>query len=413
MTLASGKPGNIEVQIRADTSHLSPGDKLALPYLVEAVKQVDLVWLKQTANQDFTAERYAVAEKLEAAARFVPHDGFSSFLNNRAEAFRTNSPADWHQSDEEWVGCVGMSLELLLGPIEPSKRLGGKRAFEGTLGIVLPEEQRRVEQYRGWAVEFEAALASQYGYTSRYEDASIITIMDEIIAGGDTLRNFIPMGSIAPYDQDIRIRAGKKTTLIRNIMEAKLKYLTAPIGQRVMGLTALDPSIYLLYVLAHELAHGLNFRFLNDDFGELWYPLEEVKAEVFGILFLYWLAQRGRITRETAEQAAVICGVDSLREIRLEEDAHAVGARIRYNWLLDIGAFSLDGGKIILHREHFFAAFQSLGDELYQLAQTNSPDAAKIFIEKWGDVPDSLRSIVQSLADLPVDIDPVFAEFTG
>lgn len=138
MTHTTGNPRRIPVRITADTSHLSEGDKNALPHLIQAVRLIDPLWTKQMAHQNFTAELGAVARELEAAAQFVTHDAFQRFLLSRATAFRTNS---YHASDIEWVRCLGAPLELIIGPFEPSEKLGGKKEFEGTLGVVLPDYQ--------------------------------------------------------------------------------------------------------------------------------------------------------------------------------------------------------------------------------------------------------------------------------
>lgn len=400
MTHATGDPRKVPVRIGADISHLAAGDKAALPHLIRAVQPIDPLWVKQMSHQDFRTELIAVAEQLEAAARFVTHEGFRNFLLGRAVAFRTNS---YHESDTEWVQCLGAPFELIIGPFEPSEKLGGQKEFEGTLGIVLPDQQERVRQYEQLAIEFEEILGRRYGFAPRYTSTPI-TVVDEIVAAGGAM-SFITMASKLPNDEDIRASVGSKTTLFQNIIEAKFRELTLPIARRVLGVE-LEFETFMKFIIGHELSHGFAFRFQREHFGPRYYGLEEAKADVFGVLFL---AERGIISRETAEEAAIICIADSLREIRLDiEEAHAVGALMRFNWLQENGALRFDEERIVLERPRLLDAFGTLGDALFRLSQTRSPEEAKSFLGQWGTVPDQLTPIVKSLEHLPVDIHPVF-----
>ena len=136
MTHATGDSRrHVPVRISADTSHLTEDDRLALPYLVQAVKLIDSVWLKQMSRQDFTVEAWAVADALEAAARFVTHRAFRNFVLGRAKALRTNS---YHASDIEWVRCLGAPFELIIGPFEPSEKLDGARNSKARSELFCP-----------------------------------------------------------------------------------------------------------------------------------------------------------------------------------------------------------------------------------------------------------------------------------
>lgn len=401
MTHATGNPQRVPVRIGADTSYLSGGDRNALIHLIQAVKLIHPIWLRQMDGRDFTPELTTVAIELEAAAQLVRPSNLQRFLLGRARAFRTNS---YHASDSEWVQCLGAPFELIIGPFEPSEKLGGAKEFEGTLGIVLPDYQEKVRQYEQLAIEFEEVLGQRYGFMPRYT-SSPITIVDEVVAAGGATA-FIAMASKLPNDEDIRASVGSKTTLFRNIIEAKFNFITIHIARRMLGVE-LEFETLMKFVIGHELSHGFAFRFQRPDFGPLASPLEEAKADVFGILFMYFLAERGIISRETADEAAIACIADSLREIRLDlEEAHAVGALIRFNWFRGAALFFEDSG-IVVERKHLFYAFTTLGEQLCVRTKASLHET-KAFVEEWGGVPNELRSIVQSLEDLPVDIDPIF-----
>ena len=391
------------VSLVVDISHLDPGDLRAFPHLVDAVKRITPVWAKQQIRQDFTNELLAVAEKLEAASQFVTRPDFRDFLRGRAAAFRTNS---FHDSDMEWVRCVGTPIELIIGPFEESEKLDGAKEFEGTLGVVLPRQQAVVARYARLARSFESELAQNYGFTARHT-ATPITIMDVVVVGGGAL-GYTAMASKLPNDEDIRATLGSKTTLMANYIRAKFEKITRLLALRVLGVE-LNPEMFLQLIIGHELSHGMAFRFQREHFGHLAYSLEELKAEVFGVLFMYFLANHRILMWEDAQNAAAACIADSLREIRVDpEEMHAEGALMRCNWALRIGALRFERRQIGLDSDRLTDAFRTLGEKLYVLSQTRSLEAAKSFVEEWGGAPRGLRSIVESVEGLPVDIDPIF-----
>ncbi len=468
MTRASGNPKHVPVSITADTSHLSEGDRLTLPHLVRAVQGINPIYLRQMkqkfaatggifdrsrgnnfhpaglTREEFDAyleqhpkqkeqllspvtivrrhgpktlrstpyskvysrELGAVVDQLVRAAKFVEHDDFRNFLYRRVMAFLTNF---YKGSDVEWVKCLGAPFEIIIGPFESYEDniLGVKRDFEGTLGIVLPDEQKRVERYQILAVGFDNFLGGKYIYTPRYTSTPM-TVVDEIVAAGGNLYGFIAMAGNLPNDEDIRQEVGSKKTFFRNVIEAKFQIITGPIAERVMGLT-LDSQLFLMFIIGHEICHGLPFRFAGEDFGPLASSLEEAKADVFGVLFMYFLADQRIITWEAANNAAIMCIADGLREIRFDEkEAHGKGSLIKYGWFLKEGAIRFDGGKIIIERNRLHHSFETLGAALYELSQSKSYAKAQEFLTIWGLMPEGLLSIIRSLADLPVDIDPVF-----
>lgn len=469
MTHASGNPKHIPVYLQADISKLPHADQGALRHLVSAVRAINPIYLEQmkqnfaktndifdpSRGNNFYPEAFTrkeldayleehpyrrealmspftvvarygdalmaipysemyrkkikeVARALEAAANLVTHETFRNFLHGRANAFRTDS---YIESDREWVQCVGSPLELIIGPFETYEDsiLGVKRDFEATLGVVLPDEQEKIERYQELALAFDDFLGKKYGYTPFYTTTRM-TVIDEVVTGGSTLYGFIAMAANLPDDEEIRRTVGSKKTFMRNVIEAKFQILTSPIAQKVLMETALDPKTFLQFIIGHELSHGLRFRFEGVHFGPLASPLEEAKADVFGVLFLYFLAQRGIVAREIAENAAIICIADGLREIRFNlKEAHAVGSLIKYRWLKDKGAIRFDGEKIFADRSILFEAFSTLGDELYKLTQTRNPKMAESFLQEWGAYFNQLTTILRSIEDLPVDIDPIFS----
>ena len=207
---------HVPVHIKADTSHLTPRDKLALGELVEAVRLINPIYLLQTkqdstvtgalfdkskgtnfypkgmTHKKFTTyldrhpdERDAllspftvvekvgkvlratpyseyyklflepISEMLVRTAGFSDNETFKKFLVSKARAFQTNQ---YRESDIDWVRVDGSPLELTIGPYESyeDKLFGVKRDVEGVLGVVLPQETERTLVYQKEICNFDA-----------------------------------------------------------------------------------------------------------------------------------------------------------------------------------------------------------------------------------------------------------------
>lgn len=473
MSHATGKSReHVPVPIRADISHLTQNDRHILSLLIAAAELVNPIYLKQM-RQDLEATRgifdesresnyypegmtredikayidlhpeeragilspFTVVEKkgerltaipysdyyhgylasistlLEEAAIGTENDSFKTFLKRKAQAFLTNQ---YRQSDVEWVRVTGAPFELIIGPYEDydDHLFGVKRDIHAILGIVLPEETQEAENvFQEHIAEFDAFLSRRYGYTASTTMTPMI-VMDEIFAAGHPWYSYVPMAYNLPNDSDIQQEVGSKKVFVRNVMKAKMELITKSIAEIVLSPSVaalLESSTLKDFVIGHEASHGLSFRFDGDNFLDLGSPLEEGKADIFGMMFLYFLAYRGIIEKEKAEKAVIANLTDGLRQIRFGiDEAHAIGTLIQYNWFLKYGAMRLSGRGIEFEPNLFGPTLYGLGDEFYALSQTRDHKAAQQFVRKWGGVPDEVRKIISSFEGIPVDIDPLF-----
>ena len=115
--------------------------------------------------------------------------------------------------------------------------------------------------------------------------------MDEVIGAGMLWYGFIAAAYNLPNDPDFQKEIGSKKVFMRNTLRARIEMMTMQIAKRVLHpdlVSLIDPALLLKFVIGHESSHGLSFRFDGEDFLNLGSPLEEGKADVFGMIFLYF-----------------------------------------------------------------------------------------------------------------------------
>ncbi|MBI4114567.1 MAG: hypothetical protein HY445_01850 [Candidatus Niyogibacteria bacterium] len=351
-----------------------------------------------------------IRDLMEGASAFIEHRQMKKFLKSRSDAFASN---DYKESEIDWIHVVDAPIELTIGPYESygDNIMGVKRDFFSILGLTLDNENKKVSRYQDLALEFDAYLGKKYGYSPSGKITPMV-VMDEIFAAGFYYYSFVPMAYNLPNDADILKSVGSKKVFVKNIMDARFNFLLRPIAERILKkemMRTFDPWLYFLSTIGHELSHGLEFNFSGSDFKELGSPLEEAKADIFGMLFLYFLSEKGLLDKEVPDSIAVIHAIDGLRTLRFDlEEAHAVGSLIQYQWLKQERVIGFDGTTLTFKHAPLKNALDSLGHEFFKLSQVRNYTTTRQFTDKWGNVLNELKPIIACLADIPIDIDPIF-----
>jgi hypothetical protein len=464
----NAKQKSVPIRFIPNLEHLDKQDRHLLTILVEAAKQVDKIYLKQCNSPDgfdpdqpknffptnvtkemveaylaehpesradilspftvvvetpegglstipyselYKEEMREIAAFLYTAAHVAKGKKFPDFLFARSKAFRTNT---YRESDIAWIHANDGPFEFTIGPYESyaDTLFGVKRTFECLLGLVVPEETRMAASFQNFVTKFDRALGERYGYVAKTTLTPMV-VMDLIYSGGEVRHDHVPMAYNLPNEPDIHAEVGSKKVFIRNIMHAKFATMTIPIAHRLLrkeDVRYFDFDAYLQFVIGHESAHGLSFHFDGERFGPLGSAVEECKADVFGMLFLYFMADQGSLERQAVEVAVMQHLTDCLRQIRFgPHKAHAVGAVIQYKWFIERDALILTEKGLAFNSTQFWQAATALGDALYALAASANQDALESFVAEEGrTIPELVLQYLERLTDIPVDIEPIF-----
>lgn len=472
MSRGTGNPAlHVPVEIFTDTSHLTQGDQIALRYCIEAVEKIEPIFLDQMGQdlvatggvyereratsylypEDLTREEFdayleshlgqreellspftvverngaalravpyadvwgrelgGIARLLEAAALNTTSPRFAAFLCARAESFRTNN---FKASDRIWIQTNGQPIELTIGPYESydDTFYNVKRAFQGTVGVVHPEMNAEVQQYQDHVAGFDAMLGQRYGYEPKAVLTPMVAI-DIVQGSGFVVYGPIFVATNLPSDEDIKRDVGSKKTFSINVILAKEEFINIPAMTRLLGseiFGKLDRNAEFRRLVGHEASHGLPFSFGGEDFSEIASMLEELKADVFGFEFLIQLGEKGVVPETTFHDSMTMRVARTVLSTRGGSAAHGRGRVIQHNWFTANGAVDCDGTRFRFTPERFVFANRTLADVLYELAVSRDEAKAREFVEQWQDIPDTLRQIGERVADIPVDIDPVF-----
>ena len=91
-------------------------------------------------------------------------------------------------------------------------------------------------------------------------------------------------------------------------------------------------------------------------------------------------------------------------------EAHGLGVLLQFNFLREKGAFVYDAAtmKFKLDFGKIQAAVRELARQLLILEGDGNYDNVRKFIDRYGKMDDITKQMIEKLADIPVDIAPIF-----
>ncbi len=362
------------------------------------------------------------ARLLEEAADLSDNPSLAKFLRSRAEAFRSN---DYFESEIDWMDVNDSLIDLTIGPYEvyEDRLLSYKAAFEAVVALKDPQESQRLETLTGYLGEIEDNLPGAGEYQAMERGASSpISVVSVVFSAGEIKPGVQAAAFVLPNDEKVRQTKGSKKVMLKNIAEAKFRNCTLPTAERIMAeeqLPMMDFEALFDVVLMHELAHSMGPGFVPLPDGskatvglvlkELYPSIEETKADVAGVCAFSYLVDKGVLSG--LEQACVSLAVATLRSLRFGIDtAHGRAALVELNFLSERGGLLYDEGtnRFRVDSDIMLEAMRELTRRVLLLQAQGDYQGVKEFLGTYGQLTPPLEKAMLRVADIPVDIEPVF-----
>jgi len=362
------------------------------------------------------------AKLLREAAALTTNATLKNFLEKRAAAFLSN---DYYDSDVAWMD-LDSPIDLTMGPYETyeDEVFGYKAAFEAYVTLRDEAESEKLKQFSSYLQELEDHLPLDAKYRNpKLGAASPIRVVNEVFSAGEGNSGVQTAAFNLPNDERVVKEKGSKRIMLKNVQDAKFNKTLIPISRVVLtpaDQQKLSFESFFTHILTHELMHGLGPHNINVNgqattvrlqLKELYSAIEEAKADVTGLWALQYLIDKGVIDKSMQRTLYTTYLASMFRSVRFGiNEAHGRGVAMQFNYFTDEGAiiynertrkFSIDETKI---RD----AVRKLTSELLTLEAGGSYDKARAILVKYAVIRPAMRSALDSLKDVPVDIEPVF-----
>jgi len=362
------------------------------------------------------------AKLLREAAALTTNATLRDFLNKRAAAFAAN---DYYDSDVAWMD-LDSPIDLTIGPYETyeDELFGYKAAFEAYVTLRDDAETAKLKKFSSYLQELEDHLPIDPKYRNpKLGAASPIRVVNEVFSSGEGNSGVQTAAFNLPNDERVVKEKGSKRIMLKNVQDAKFNKTLIPISRVV--LTAADQrklsfDSFFTHILTHELMHGLGPHNINVN-GEAttvrlqlkdkYSSIEEAKADVTGLWALQYLINKGAVPRTMQRTLYTTYLASMFRSVRFGiNEAHGRGVAMQFNYFTDEGGIKYDErtGKFSVDESKIQDAVRKLTTELLTIEAEGSYEKAAAILNKYAVVRAPMKSALDKLKSVPVDIEPVF-----
>lgn len=364
------------------------------------------------------------ARDLREAADFSDDPAFAKFLRLRADAFLSD---DYYASDLAWLDLQAPKFDVIMAPYESylDNLLGIKTCYGAAVMIRNDEESKKLAVYQRYVSDLQDALpVDTADKPSKRGHLTPMEVMDTPFRAGDLLHGYQAVADNLPNDSRIHEAKGSKKIFFKNFMDARISEVILPIANRLMRpdqAALVSGEGYLAATLMHEIAHELGPSYarppegqktIREAIGPSFSALEEAKADVVGMFGLKWLADHSAVTPDKLKIAYASYLGGMFRTVRFSiAEAHGRAEMMEFNFLFERGVITRDSGtgSYSIDFDKAPAAIEELARELLQMEATGDRPRVEAWFAKYVVMPEHLTEALEKVADIAVDIEPIFS----
>jgi hypothetical protein len=371
----------------------------------------------------FRAFLEPAARALRAAAKLSDDAAFAKFLRLRSDALLSD---DYFPSDLAWLELKNPKFDIIFAPYETylDGLLGVKGSYGAAVMVRNQRESKKLELFQEYVPQIQDALPlAAEDRQSKHGLETPMEVMDAPFRAGDMTHGYQAVADNLPNDPRVHEQKGSKKLFFKNFMDARVNYIILPLVRKLMEpdqAAKVTSEGYLLGTITHEICHGLGPAFartaagkvdIREAIGPGYSGLEEAKADVTGMFALKWLVDHSALPKEKLEESYASYVGDLFRTVRFgTAEAHGQAEMMEFNYLSERGAVSRNAnGRYAIDYEKMPGALADLAKELLQIEATGDRQRAENWFTKYATMPEELKTSLQAVSDVPVDIDPVFS----
>ncbi|MDT5270448.1 MAG: hypothetical protein QOH49_2634 [Acidobacteriota bacterium] len=373
-------------------------------------------------SQEYAEFLRPAAALLREAAGLTTNATLKSFLSKRADAFLND---DYYESDVAWMD-LDAPIDVTIGPYETYSDglFGYKAAFESYVTLRDEAESAKLAKFSGLLQDLENNLPIDPRYRNpQLGAAAPIRVVNVVYSSGEGNSGVQTAAFNLPNDERVVHEKGSKRVMLKNVQQAKFDKTLVPISRVVLS-AADQPNVsfeaFFTHVLAHELMHGLGPHTIKvggretsvrKELKDNYSAIEEAKADITGLWAMQYLIDKGVLDRSFERTLYTTFLASAFRSVRFGiKEAHGKGIAMQFNYLTDEGAFKYDPGTktFAVVPSRIKDAVRKLTHDIITLEAEGSYEGAKAMLDKYGVVRPEMQGALDSLKDVPVDIEPSY-----
>ncbi len=366
----------------------------------------------------------AYADQIEEAATllleastFADDAGLKKYLELRAEALRTDK---YQESDMAWMDMKTSNIDMVVGPIENylDALYGYKAAHESFILVKDVEWSEKLKYYAQFLPQMQKDLPVDAKYKQETPGSDVdLNAYDVVYYSGDCNEAGKTIAINLPNDEQVQLEKGSRKLQLKNAMRAKFEKILVPISEQLIVeelRSHIKFDAFFQNTMFHEVSHGMGIKNTITGNGpvrtalkEQYSAIEEGKADILGLYIVTTLADMGELKVDLKDNYVTFM-TSIFRSIRFgASSAHGKANLIRYNYFLELGAFSRNAdGLYSIDFDKMQVASKALTTDILEVQGNGDYDAAKAFVAKWSNISPELTADLKRLSDagIPKDI---------
>ncbi len=354
---------------------------------------------------------------LMQAAELAEDKGFKKYLTLRADALLSDN---FKPSDMAWMEMKSNAIDFVVGPIETyeDRLFGYKAAYEAYVLIKDKSWSEKLAKFAALLPQLQRELPIDAKYkTEKPGTDSDLNAYDVLYYAGHSNAGSKTIAINLPNDESVQLAKGSRRLQLKNAMKAKFEKILTPIANE---LVAPEQRKYITFpaffgnTMFHEVAHGLGIKETINGKGSVRTALkqfasaqEEGKADILGLYMVEKLFKMGELTEGQIMDNYVTFMAGIFRSVRFgSSSAHGVANMLRFNYFAENGAFSYDDktGFYSVNPEKMSKAIETLSQKILTLQGNGDYDGVEKWVQEKGNISPALKSALDRLNNIPVDI---------
>ncbi len=376
-------------------------------------------------NVEYRKDLEPAARALREAAEITSNPSLKAYLFQRAGDLLSN---DYYKSDCLWIDLKDNLVETVIGPFEvyDDNLMGLKASYETFVYINDRAEMEKIKGYLTYLEELQQNLPVEPKYKDQKVSGleSPLNVVLEVFNAGNAKPGIQTSAFVLPNDEKVREEKGTKKVFLKNVMEAKFQKSLIPISERVLSpedAKLVSFSAYFNEVILHEICHALGLNYIplpdgtrisvNKALKEYNAAIEEAKADIVGLWSVPLLMERGWISKDKEAEIYTTYLAGMFRSLRFgATEAHGLGTLVQFNYLREKEAFLYDPEteRFRVNQGKIRQSVQDLAADFLVIQGKGSYEEAGHLLSRYGKMDEITRKTIQKLADIPVDIEPIF-----
>jgi hypothetical protein len=385
------------------------------------VRRVDQGFTLVPYNVEYQNELAQAAALLREAAMLTDEPTLRTFLTKRADAFLSN---DYYDSDVAWMDLKG-AIEPTIGPYEvyEDEWFNAKAAFESFITVRDEAESAKLQRFAAELQDIENHLPIDPKFRNpKLGSSAPIVVVNELYAAGDANHGVQTAAFNLPNDERVVSEKGSKRVMLKNVQDAKFAKILTPISKVVLAAADqkdLSFEAFFTHILVHELMHGLGPHNLTvggrtttvrQELKETYSAIEEAKADISSLFAIQHMIDQGVMPKALERPLYTTFLASTFRSIRFGiNEAHGRGIAIQLNYLMDKGAVTVSpDGTFQIDPVKAKEAVAGLTRDIMTMQAEGNYAAAKDLRDRMGVVRPPVQKALDSLLEVPTDIEPRF-----